>query len=70
VQITRTDPVQEPIVNGTLSSQSDTRLVYNLTNLFAGGQLTVEIVDGKLVAQYAVFGSGVSVVDCIQSTMT
>jgi hypothetical protein len=70
VQITRTDPVQEPIVNGTLSSQSDTGLVYNLTNLFAGGQLTVEIVDGKLVAQYAVFGSGVPVINCIQSTMT
>jgi hypothetical protein len=70
VQITRTDPVQEPIVNGTLSSQSDTRLVYNLTNLFAGGQLTVEIVDGNLVAQYVVFGSGVPVVNCIQSTMT
>ena len=70
VQIARADPVQEPIVNGTLSSQSDTRLVYNLTNLFAGGQLTVDVVDGKLVAQYAVFGSGVPVISCIQSTMT
>jgi hypothetical protein len=70
VQITRTDPVQEPIVNGTLLSQSDTRLVYNLTNLFAGGQLTIEIVDGKLVAQYVVFGSGLPVVNCIRSRMT
>ena len=70
VQITRTDPVQEQIVNGTLLSRSDTRLVYDLTNLFAGGQLTVQMVDGKLVAQYVVFGSGVPVINCIQATMT
>jgi hypothetical protein len=70
VQIIRTDPVQEQTMNGSLSSRSDTRLVYDLTNLFAGGELVVSSIDGNLVAELVIFGSGRPVIGCIQSPMT
>jgi hypothetical protein len=68
VEIVRTDPVQEQIVAGTLTSRSDTRLVYNL-NLFAGGELVVERVDGGFYARYTIYGSGRPVIGCIESPM-
>lgn len=70
VRIVRTDPVQEPVVNGVLSTSSEARLTYDLTNLFAGGALVIDRVDGNFVAELVIFGSGVPVVSCIESAMT
>jgi hypothetical protein len=70
VSIVRADPVQEVTMTGTLTSRSDTHLLYRLTNLFAGGELIVEKVDAGLRAQLVIFGSGRPVVSCIDSPMT
>lgn len=69
VHIVRTDPVQEATLDGTLVSQTDTRLRYTI-NTGLGGALVVWKESGTLVAQFELYGSGVPVVQCIQSPMT
>jgi hypothetical protein len=69
VRIVRTDSVQEPVVSGTLTERSDVRLVYDLANLFAGGELVLTSESGNLVADLVVFGSGLPVIGCIESPM-
>jgi hypothetical protein len=62
--------VQAAIIEGTLTERSDASLTYNLTNLFAGGELQVRSDNGARVAKLVIFGSGVPVVDCIESPMS
>ena len=69
VHIVRTDPVQEEMMDGTLSEQSDSQLVYAIDNHWAGAELSVRRDNGVLTAQLAVFGSGLPVVSCIESPM-
>lgn len=69
VHIVRTDPVQEETMDGVLSEQSESQLVYAIDNHWAGAELAVRIDNDTLVAQLAVFGSGLPVVSCIESTM-
>jgi hypothetical protein len=70
VHIVRTDPVQEQVMDGVLSEQTESLLVYTIDNNWAGAELAVRIDNDRLVAQLAVFGSGLPVVDCIESPMT
>jgi hypothetical protein len=53
-----------------LSEQTESLLVYTIDNNWAGAELAVRIDNDRLVAQLAVFGSGLPVVDCIESPMT
>ena len=69
VHIVRTDPAQEATLDGTLVSQTDTRLRYTI-NTGLGGALMVWKESGTLVAQFELYGSGVPVVQCIDSPMT
>ena len=70
VHIVRTDPVQEETMDGDLSEASDSQLVYTIDNHWAGAELVVRIDNDTLVAQLAIFGSGLPVVSCIESPMT
>jgi hypothetical protein len=70
VSIVRTDPVQEQVLTGVLSAQFVARLVYRIDNAFAGGELAIWRDHDVLIAQLALFGSGVPVVWCIESPMT
>jgi hypothetical protein len=69
VTVVRWDPVQEQTLHGTLSSASDSGLVYNLLPTFAGTRLSIRRENGVLVAQLAELGSGLPVVACIESPM-
>jgi len=70
VSIVRTDPVQEQVLTGTLSQQVDSRLVYEIDNAFAGGELVVWRDNGALIGRLSLFGSGVPVIWCIEAPMT
>jgi hypothetical protein len=65
VKISRTDPVQEVDLNGTLDRQSESQIVYRL-DAFAGGEL---IIKPGHVAQLVIFGSGRPVLSCIEAPM-
>jgi hypothetical protein len=69
VHIVRTDPVQEEMMDGTLGEASESQLVYPIDNHWAGAELVVRNDNGTLVAQLAIFGSGLPVVSCIESPM-
>jgi hypothetical protein len=69
VHIVRTDPVQEETMDGVLGEASGSQLVYAIDNHWAGAELVVRVDNGSFVAQLAVFGSGLPVVDCIESAM-
>ncbi len=70
VHVVRTDPVQEEMMDGTLSQSSDSQLVYKIDNHFLGAELIVRVEGGALAAELAAFGSGVPVIWCIESAMT
>jgi len=69
VTIVRSDPVQEPIMEGTLTQSSDSRLVYAIKISPADGELSLRRDNGVLTAQLSRFGSGVPVIACIDSPM-
>ena len=69
VHIVRVDLVQEETSDGNLASQADAVLRYTITTGL-GGELSVWKENGILVAQFALYGSGLPVVLCIQSPMT
>lgn len=69
VTIVRTDPVQETVLNGTLRTNSATRLGYDLDHTTAGGELSIRRDGDNLIGQLVLFGSGVPVIWCVESPM-
>ena len=65
----RSDPVQEVILEGTLTQASDSGLVYSVKIDPTGGELLVRRDNGVLTGQLIWFGSGRPVIACIDSPM-